>query len=172
MSDRMPAWALKMLLAWAFRPLAVPNGNRLGRFRPSRPTGRRALAMKPSVSRSAWIASMPGNMDIRQKASLSRSSCPLSRRGQKGMRDRTGIAKTTFSIKNWLIVIIAWIKAASQRVNDGEPILLNEFPNVHVDWNAFRLNTGDGFGAVLRPEDHTIGIDAGKPVGTTNLSAQ
>src|SRR6516164_4915876 len=85
---------------------------------------------------------------------------------------KAGIVKTTFGIKNRFTIVVTGIEAASQRVNDGVSVLLNEVPNVHVDWDALCLDAGNGLGAVLRPEDHTIGIDAGKPVGTTNLSAQ
>src|SRR5262249_62326578 len=87
-----PGGALKILLACALRPLAVPNGHRDGRFLPSRPIGSFALERKLRVSRSAWIASTPGKTDMRRNASLSRSSAPLSRRGQKGMPDRTSHA--------------------------------------------------------------------------------
>src|SRR5215467_9618045 len=53
MNERTLACALNRLLAWALRPVAVQNGNKLGRLRPSSPIGSFARAMTPSVSRSA-----------------------------------------------------------------------------------------------------------------------
>src|SRR6516165_1414675 len=77
---------------------------------------------------------------------------------------KAGIATATLSVKNWFVIIVTWIEATSQGIDDGVPVFLNEVPNVHVDWNAFRLNAGDGFGTVFRPKDHTACIDAEKPV--------
>jgi hypothetical protein len=39
----MPALVLNGLLRWAFLPVAVPNGNKLGRLRLSLPMGKRAF---------------------------------------------------------------------------------------------------------------------------------
>ena len=84
MKERMPACALYRLLACALRPVAVQNGNRLGRLRPSRPIGSFARTMTPRLSRSACRPSIPGTWYIRRKASPSMSSWPLSRRGHAG----------------------------------------------------------------------------------------
>src|SRR5215470_141078 len=62
---------------------------------------------------------------------------------------KAGIAKTTFSIKNRIIIIVTWIEAMSQCVDNGVSVLLDEVPNVHVNWNALCLDTGNGFAAVL-----------------------
>jgi hypothetical protein len=82
MNERKPACALNGLLACAFRPVAVQNGNSEGRLRPSGPIGNRALTMKPMLSRSECIPATPGMWLIIPKASLSMSSLPLASRGQ------------------------------------------------------------------------------------------
>ena len=53
MNERMLACALKRLFACALRPVAVQNGNKLGRLRPSRPIGSFARTMTPRLFRSA-----------------------------------------------------------------------------------------------------------------------
>ena len=86
MNERMQAWALNRLLAWALRPVAVPNGNRLGRLRPSRPIGMRARTMTPRLSRSACSPSIAGWAPyIMRKASPSSCSAPESSRGHAVM---------------------------------------------------------------------------------------
>ena len=85
MNERMLAWALNRLLAWALRPVAVPNGNRLGRLRPSGPIGIRARTMTPRLSRSACSPSIAGWAPyIIRNASPSSCSAPESSRGQYG----------------------------------------------------------------------------------------
>ena len=81
MNERMPACALNRLRRWALRPVAVPNGNRLGRLRPSRPIGSFAPAMTRRLSRSACMPATPGTCDMILKASELTSSAPLFRRG-------------------------------------------------------------------------------------------
>src|SRR5262249_57943096 len=71
MNERTLACALNRLLACALRPVAVQNGNRLGRLRPSWPIGSFARTMTLSVSRSACRASMPGMWLIIRNASPS-----------------------------------------------------------------------------------------------------
>ena len=83
MNERIEAWALNRLLAWALRPVAVPNGNRLGRFRPSGPIGIRARTMTPRLSRNACSPSIAGWAPyIMRNASPSSCSAPESSRGQ------------------------------------------------------------------------------------------
>ena len=82
MKARMPACALNRLLACALRPVAVQNGNRLGRLRPSRPIGSLARTMTPRLSFSACRSFDAGHVVHQLKASPSISSWPLSRRGQ------------------------------------------------------------------------------------------
>ena len=86
MNERMLACALNRLLACAFRPVAVPNGNRLGRLRPSLPIGILARTMTPRASRKACKPSIAGCTEyIERKASPSISSAPDFNRGHSEM---------------------------------------------------------------------------------------
>src|SRR5262249_38331258 len=77
---------------------------------------------------------------------------------------KAGITEFTFGRENWFVIIVTWIEAASQCVDDGMPVLQNEVPAIHIDGNTLCLNVGDGLGAVLRPKNHMIGVETGKSV--------
>ena len=77
MKDRSPACALNRLLACALRPVAVPNGKRLGRFIPSLPIGSLAFTITPRLSRNACSRSIPGKCRLVLNALLLMSRLPL-----------------------------------------------------------------------------------------------
>ena len=163
MNERILAWALNRLLACALRPVAVPNGNRLGRLRPSGPIGIRARTMTPRLSRSACSPSIAGWAPyIIRNASPSSCSAPESSRGQSVMpaADQPLLESpaTQFAIGgiDRIFAALAGIKPRDQRADHRRLVFLHQIPQRHVDRHAPRLNPGDGLGAVFAPAHHEL----------------
>ena len=150
MKERTPGMRVEgALRRCAFRPVAVANGNSDGRLRPSGPIGSRALAMKPMLSRSAWMPSTPGMWLIMRKASLldvelaAFKPRPVGHTGLDEPALEPRVAKLAVGVEDWIFAAVARVKLAQQFTDDGFLVLLHQIPQRHVDRHAAGLDLRD-----------------------------
>ena len=142
----------------------MPNGNRLGRLRPSGPIGIRARTMTPRLSRSACSPSIAGcALYIIRKASPSSCSAPESSRGQYVMPaaishcSNRQLREFALGRIDRIFAALAGIEPRDQRADHRRPC--SPAPRFHSGMSIGmprRLNAGDGLGAVFAPAHHAL----------------
>ena len=178
MKERMPACALNRLLACALRPVAVQNGNRLGRLRPSRPIGSFARTMTPRAVAQRVQALDPGHVvhqaegvavDV-EPAAVQPRPCRHAGAHEPALEAR--VAPFAVRRVDRIVAAVARIELPQQCADDRGLVLLHQIPQRHVDRHAVGLDLRDRLGAVIRPVQHARDVGRRQSRAPTQLRAQ